>query len=134
MLLTRDAILLAPDRVTEDVHVPEWGGTVRVRGLSGAERDRFEASVTGTKAARKGESRDLRLDNLRARFLALSIVDDTGELMFGDRDIKALGEKAAAPIQRIYDVARRLSGLTEDDVEELAGNSDAEASGNSTSA
>jgi hypothetical protein len=42
--LTRDAILQAPDLQGEDVAVPEWGGTVRVRGLSGAQRDAYEAS------------------------------------------------------------------------------------------
>jgi len=46
-LLTKDAILAAEDAVFEDVHVSEWGGTVRVKALSGLERDRFEALITG---------------------------------------------------------------------------------------
>ena len=47
MYLTRDAILQATDLTFEDVAVPEWGGVVRVRGLTGTERDAFEASVVG---------------------------------------------------------------------------------------
>ena len=43
--LSRDAILQREDIKTEDVEVPEWGGTVRVRGMSGVERDAFEASL-----------------------------------------------------------------------------------------
>ena len=132
-LLSREEILTADDLGTEDVAVPEWGGTVRVRGLSGAERDSFEASITGSQASKKGQSRQLRLDNLRARFVAMSIVDENGERVFSDADIKALGGKSAAALTRVYEVGQRLSGLSDDDVEELAGNSDAAPSGDSTS-
>ena len=34
--------------------------------------------------------------------------------------IKALSEKSAAALQRVFEVAQRLSGITDDDVEELA--------------
>ena len=37
--LTAEAITAAQDPAHEDVHVPEWGGWVRVKALSGAERD-----------------------------------------------------------------------------------------------
>ena len=43
--LSRDTILQREDIKTEDVEVPEWGGTVRVRGMSGVERDAFEAGL-----------------------------------------------------------------------------------------
>ena len=43
--LTRDEILQAQDIQFEDVKVPEWNGTVRVRGLTGVERDALEASL-----------------------------------------------------------------------------------------
>ncbi len=44
-LLTKDDILGADDLATEDVEVPEWGGCVRVRALTGTERDAFEAAM-----------------------------------------------------------------------------------------
>ena len=40
--------------------------------------------------------------------------------MFTDKDVKALGEKSANALQRVFDVAQKLSGITPDDVEELA--------------
>ena len=43
------------------------------------------------------------------------------------------GLKSAAALDRLFDKARHLSGLDEGDVEELAGNSDAAQSGDSTS-
>ena len=120
-LLDRDAILGAQDLPTEDVSVPEWGGTVRVRGLTGSERDAWEASLVqgaGTKHAR------LVLADVRARLLARTIVDEEGKHIFGDGDIKALSAKSAMALERVFKVAQRLSGLTDEDVEELAGNSD----------
>ena len=40
-LLSKEAILAAQDLPSEDVEVPEWGGTVRVRGLDGKGRDEY---------------------------------------------------------------------------------------------
>ncbi|MFE3382838.1 hypothetical protein [Streptomyces anulatus] len=48
-------------------------------------------------------------------------------------EIKRLSDKNAEALQRVVDVANRLSGLSQEDVEELTGNSDAAPSGSSTS-
>ena len=40
-LLSAAEILAADDLPTEDVEVSEWNGTVRVRALTGAERDKL---------------------------------------------------------------------------------------------
>ena len=45
MLLNKEQIRQAADIQTQDIEVPEWGGTVRLKSLTGAERDRFEAGV-----------------------------------------------------------------------------------------
>ena len=129
-LLTRDAILAAPDMLTEEVPVPEWGGTVLVRGLTGTERDAFEEEmITG-----KGKNRDVNLANFRARLIVKSVVDKGGKRLFTQADMVALGGKSAAAIQRVFQVAMRLSGMSEDDVEELTKNSEPGQSDSSTSA
>lgn len=117
MLLSREQIIEADDRKTEDVAVPEWGGTVRVRALSGRERDAYEASIVQVSA---NGSRRVSLENLRARLVSFACVDEEGNRLFSDDDAMALGEKSAAALERVFDVARKLSGLSEDDVEELA--------------
>jgi hypothetical protein len=43
--LTAEMIFAAPDIETEDVFVPQWGGKVRIKGMTAAERDRFEESI-----------------------------------------------------------------------------------------
>ena len=128
-LLSRDAILGASDLVTEDVKVYEWGGTVRVRSLTAAQRDRFEADSMTV----NGKNRDLNLVNLRARLVALAVVDENDQPVFKPADVKALGEKSGRALDRVFDVARRLSGIGDQEVEELVGNSEADQSGDSPS-
>lgn len=112
-LLDRGAILGATDIKTERVAVPEWGGEVLVRGLTGTERDAYEQRV-----------HDSKYENVRATILALAIVDEAGQHLFTLEDIAALGKKSAAPLDRLFDVARRLSGIGQRDVQELVGNSE----------
>ena len=44
-VLTREQILKADDMTTERVPVPEWGGEVLVKSLTGRQRDEFEGSM-----------------------------------------------------------------------------------------
>lgn len=125
-LLSREDILAYDDSSFEDVDVPEWGGSVRVVGLTGAERDRFEASVVGN-------GKKMQLTNLRARLIALCVVDESGERLFGTVDVGALGNKSAAALERVFSAAQRLSGLSEDDVAELTEDLDDAPNGSSTS-
>jgi hypothetical protein len=116
--LDRERILAIPDISTEIVHVPEWKGAVTVRGLTGDERDDFEATcVRG-----RGRKTEVNLRNFRAKLVARACVTDDGNRLFSDEDALALGKKSGAAINRVYEVAARLSGLTEEDMEELAKN------------
>lgn len=115
-LLSKEAILAVEDLPTEDVDVPEWGGAVRIKGLSGRERDRFESSSIVTD--KKGVSKP-NYTNLRARLVALSIVDESGRRMFSDTDVNLLGTKSAAALERVFKAAQRLNGMTDEDVEEM---------------
>lgn len=115
-LLSKEAILAVQDTATELVEVPEWGGAVRVRGLTGSERDAFESEVV------QRNGRDVRTNtrNIRARMVVMSVVNEDGSRMFSYHDIEALGEKSARALDRIFAVAMRLSGLRDEDVAEMA--------------
>ena len=112
MRLSKEAILAAEDTRTEEVEVPEWGGSVLVRGMTGRERDDFESSMLIQDGGQAG--RDLR--NTRAKLVAKCAVDGDGRRLFADDDVAALGEKSAAALVRVFEVAARLSGLDEEDV------------------
>lgn len=113
--LSRDAILAAEDRTYEDVDCPEWGGTVRLRSITGAQRDAYEQGIV----QQRGNSRALNLRNARAKLIVLCAVDDTGKPLFTEADVNALGRKNAKPLDRLFDACRRLAGLSDDDVERL---------------
>lgn len=118
--LTREAILAAKDLPTEEVDCPEWGGVVVVRGLTGAQRDEWEASTTIV----RGNTAVRDTANARAKLVALCAVDhETGEPLFTRHDVDALGRKSGAALGRVFALAARLSGLGEDEVKELEGKS-----------
>jgi hypothetical protein len=121
MYLSADDILNADDLQREPVDVPEWGGTVLVQGMNGTDRDRFEASLMNESMS--AVAKDKALDKYRARLAAFCLVDANGKRLFrSDAEVKRLGEKSAQALTRVVEVASRLSGLTDDDVEELTGN------------
>ena len=119
----RDDILGRDDLPVEVVSVPEWGMDVRVRALSGTERDAYEASCM-RRSGPKGEKVEMSFENIRARLVARSVVDEAGARVFTDADVAALGGKNAAALNRLFEVAQRLSGLRGEDIEELVGNSE----------
>ena len=52
-MLTREQILGSDDLKRQTVAVPEWGGDVFVRMLTGGERDAFEVSAVDVSACAK---------------------------------------------------------------------------------
>jgi len=114
MFLTREQILSAEDIKTEEVEVPEWGGTVLVKGMTGKERDLFEMSfLTG------GQS---TVENVRAKLVSLTIIDAESKQIFSMADIDTLGQKSAKALDRVFAVAQKLSKIGAEDVKELAKN------------
>lgn len=115
-LLSRTAILEADDRKYETVACPEWSGDVRLRSITGTQRDAYEQSLMQS----SGSDRRMNLRNARVKLIVLCAVDEDGRQLFSTDDLAQLGRKNAAPIDRLFDACRKLSGMSEQDVEELA--------------
>lgn len=127
-LITRDAVLNATDLRRELVPVPEWGGEVYVRELTGLERDRWEteqAKIGRTLDEAPTYKADARLPqrNIRASLVALACCDETGKAIFRPEDAAELGKRSAAVLDRLFDVAARLAGITKEVQAEIAGES-----------
>lgn len=114
-ILSKKDILEIADIKKQLVPVPEWGGEVYVKGLTGAERDKFESELVTI----RGKEQVVNMANARAKLAAMSICDENGKRLFGESDVQALSQKSGAALQRIFAVAQKLSGLSDDDVEEL---------------
>lgn len=114
-VLTRDALLTAAAQPLPrtSLDLPELGGEVFVRAMSGKERDAFEGTVAK-------DRRQNRLSvNVRARLVAQCLVDEAGVRLLSDADAEQLGEMRADVLDRIFDLAQRLSGFSAADVTDL---------------
>ena len=106
MIATRDAILAADDLATSTVDTDEWG-TVRIRTMTGVERDEFDAMIVSRKNA-KGFNDPTEI---RARLVVLCAIDENGARLFKDEDIPQLQQKAAKPLGIVADKVAALNGL-----------------------
>lgn len=131
--LSKADILEVSDLETETVEVPEWGGQVIVRSLSGEERDAWEEGLLVERKKNGKTTREANLKNIRAKLVAISTVDQDGNRLFTDYDVQALGKKSASALQRIFKVAQRLSGLSDEEVDDLADDLGNDQSGSSGS-
>jgi hypothetical protein len=115
-LLNKSAILGAEDLKHEDVEVPAWGGTVRVRVMTGAERDEFRAAIAS-------EDGSIPVGKFSAALLVATCIDETGARLFTMEDMDQLEEKSAASLDGPAAVAMRLNGLGGSAVQDAAKNS-----------
>jgi hypothetical protein len=114
-ILSREQILAAQDLTSEEVPVPEWGGTVRVRMMTGAERDALGASLLGA-------DKKVDMSQYRTRLLAACLVDEEGRPLFGPDEVGLLGAKSGVALDRVYRVAERLNDVGAGAVEAAQGN------------
>jgi hypothetical protein len=114
MLLSKSEILGAEDLKHEDVHVPQWGGSVRIRMMTGAERDEFRSSVSDEGCVAVG--------TFAAALLAATCIDEAGIRLFTMGDMAALQAKSATSLDGPAAVAIRLNGLSVTAVEDAEKN------------
>ena len=117
MSLSKDDILSATDAQVETVKVPEWGGTVYIRVMSGKELEELTESF----AEDNGTTQAERVRGLRARLAALTICNEKGERLFTNSDVEALQQKNALVLDRIFTAAQKLNGISEDSAENTLG-------------
>jgi len=126
--LSKDALLSAAaskNLPLERVDVPALGGHVFIRGMSGSERDGWETSLVQG----RGKQQRINTENVRAKLLVRVLCDEAGVRLFDNADAAALGGLRVDVLTKLYEVAQRLSGVSDADVEEL-GKDSAPAGGN----
>ncbi len=129
-LLSKDEILGMDDIPTEEVLVPEWKNRkVLVCGLTGAGKNAYQASIMEF----QGKTRKAKLEHSTAKLLVRTLVDRNRQPIFSETDILKLGTKSAAVLERLAKVASRLSGMDEEENEQLLKNSEAAQSVDSPS-
>lgn len=99
------------------VAVPAWGGKkVRLKVMTAAERDSFEASMVQMKSGKQRPN----IANLRARLVARCIVNTEGDRIFQSGDVERLGRKSAKALDFLFQECQHLNGFTNEDIEDLS--------------
>ena len=113
--LTKDQILAVDDRRMTSMHVEEWSGDVWFRVITSAERDAFEMQFA--------QDDKRATENIRARLLVITLCNENGERIFdAENDIEALGAKSGRVLDKLFDMAREVNGMTDDAVKDAEGN------------
>jgi hypothetical protein len=126
--LTKQDIKAVKDRPIIEFPVPEWGGSVLLRGLSSTARDAWEKECSIAK--KNGDE----LPNMwRAKFVRCGIVGDDGKPMFEENELRELSDKSTGVIDTLFGEVAKLSHMTKETVEELEKNSESRLKDNSGS-
>lgn len=109
MILSKEAIAAAPDLNPETVDVPEWGGSVLLRGLTAGEYQHF--ALHGQTMLNDG--------SLNAWVVAKALMDDAGQPIFGPNDdgVTVLSQKSGMVIKTLAEHVMKLSGLAADEAD-----------------
>ena len=119
-VIERGAFLQPLSVPREDVPVPELGEgcVIPVWGMTAGERTRFEQGLLD----KNGKQSAAKVQEVRARLLVACCRNDDGTPLFTMEDIAAIGQQRADVIERIVNVAQRLSGFSNADIEATAKN------------
>ena len=108
-------IVAAQDIQYDTVPTPEWGGQVRIASMNGSDRQKLVQSM---RADQKAHGEEIALLRFAFRVVAASIVDEKGRHIADQEEaFEKLAEKNMAPVQRVFDACRRLSGLGQDELD-----------------
>lgn len=109
-MLTREEILSKTTLKTEKVHVKEWGGDVIVSEMTGAARDAYEQEIVKRNAHGDRE-------NVRAKLLIATLVDESGNHIFSSKDINAVGALPFSAIEQLCAIAAKVNGFTTEELD-----------------
>lgn len=100
-------ILAIDDTVIRTVECPEWGCTFYVRTVSANKKDEFDSRFT------RDSDGNLDLIGYRAHMVAMCACDPDGKFLNPTpSEIKALGQKNAIVLDRIFGVCQELTSDT----------------------
>lgn len=108
--LTKDQIFAVQLR-TDEVPIPEWGGSIRIREMTAKEMQengrfviRPDGKVDYSKAVQVPVQMCLKM-----------VVDEAGQRLFTDGDIPRLEQMHASAVTKIANAVRKLSGMVDED-------------------
>ncbi len=120
--LTASEIQQVQELPYEDVEVPEWGGKVRIIGLDA--KSAQEISSRLVTLDENGKIANVHINTIMTDLLVRTIAGQDGKPLFKLEDAAALGKKSAKVMRRLFEIAQRLSGITEPEQKAILKNSE----------
>jgi len=120
VVLNKDMILTVEDYDIQTIHVKEWGGSIILKSMTGAGRDRYETACI-RQGAGQGAGK-LDMTDLKALLLSMTIVGEDHKPLFTAKDVTALNTKNAKVINRLCEIAQKMNAIGDDGVEEAEKN------------
>lgn len=105
-LLDKIRILAAADFKQEVVDVPEWGGPIRLRGLSGSERAWCDKVLQDQQAGKGGAL------SYNAALVSCGAITAEGNAVFTRQEAASLSNKSYDVLDRLAFKVLELSGAT----------------------
>ena len=102
-MLTIEDILLAPDLESKEVAVPEWGGTVKVKGITKREQQQMRKSTTDPQTGQ------IDSDRLEAAMLAHCLTDPVVTIEQAEQPM----QKSATAVDRVLTAAMDVAGMSD---------------------
>lgn len=106
MALNKQTILSMNKPRMRLVNVPQWGGDVYLRSMTGEQRDRFEEASRGGKVS-----------EIKLTILAYSLCDEHGNRLFADAELDLLNQLDGGTLAELAVQAGELNYVTEKDIE-----------------
>lgn len=119
-LISREKLLTPVEVPMRKVELPALGGYIWVKGMTAKERGQFEKSFDNS----DGTKNKTRVSQVRERMVIICACNEDRTPMLTIRDLEKLGQQEINIVEKIVIVAQELCGMTDNDIEELAGNSD----------
>lgn len=113
-LLSKSQVLAAEDDNYQVVDIPEWGGEIRIRGLTGAEWAKVSAF---DKDAQRQKLQPVCTDAL---MVVMGAIDDRGMALFTEGDLPSLSKMNAGILRYLSERIFRLSGIGDDEQAAMA--------------
>ena len=106
MSLDLQAVRDADGRKVKEIDVPELGGSIRIRMMSGTDMFRMTEHAQKHPHDFDGQSR---------RLFISCVVDDEGEPLFDSRSVGALMDQPSGVVLRLSEQIQDFCGLGQDD-------------------
>lgn len=96
------------------IHIPEISGHINVKVHNVREREAYEEVAFVVNKSK---------EPMRAVLFAHAVVDDEGNRLFSDDDIKDIAEYPSSVLVKVWDTYHRINGFTPQKVDEAEKNS-----------